>query len=58
LNFSRGKSIIKGGTAYVNFFNLAVWSPWNGVDPEDNNNISLVEYPNPRMIVFGLDIKL
>jgi TonB-linked SusC/RagA family outer membrane protein len=58
LNFAPGKSIIKGGTAYVNFFNLAVWSPWNGVDPEDNNNISLVEYPNPRMIVFGLDIKL
>ena len=53
-----GRSIIKGATLYANFHNLAVWSPWRGVDPEDNNNISLVEYPNPRMIVFGLDIKL
>lgn len=56
-NFSGGKSIIKGATAYANFHNLAIWSPWRGVDPEDNNNISLVEYPNPRMIVFGLDIR-
>ena len=55
LNFSSGKSIIKGGTIYANFFNLAVWSPWNGPDPEDNNNISLVEYPNPKMVVFGVD---
>lgn len=53
-----GRSIIKGATVYANFHNLAVWSPWTGVDPEDNNNISLVEYPNPRMIVFGIDIKL
>ncbi len=52
-----GTSIIKGATIYANFFNLAVWSPWRGVDPEDNNNISLVEYPNPRMAVFGVDIK-
>jgi TonB-linked SusC/RagA family outer membrane protein len=52
------KSVLRGATAYVNFFNLGIWSPWNGVDPEDNNNISLVEYPNPKMVVFGLDIKL
>lgn len=58
VNLSNNRSFIKGGTFYVNFHNLAVWSPWTGVDPEDNNNISLVEYPNPRMIVFGLDIKL
>jgi len=57
-NLNSGKSVIKGANLYVNFHNLAVWSPWNGVDPEDNNNISLVEYPNPRMIVFGIDIKL
>ncbi|RYY55165.1 MAG: SusC/RagA family TonB-linked outer membrane protein [Chitinophagaceae bacterium] len=57
-NFKSGKSIIKGATVYANFNNLHIWSPWRGVDPEDNNNISLVEYPNPRMVVFGLDIKL
>jgi len=35
--------------------NLRIWSPWKGLDPEDNNNISLNEYPNPRMFVFGVD---
>lgn len=56
IHFS-GKSWIKGATVYGNFHNLAIWSPWRGVDPEDNNNISLVEYPNPRMFVFGLDVR-
>lgn len=55
VNFS-GKRYIKGVQLYANFHNLAIWSPWKGVDPEDNNNISLVEYPNPRMAVFGVDI--
>ena len=56
INKFNGK-YIKGAAIYANFHNLAVWSPWRGVDPEDNNNISLVEYPNPRMMVFGIDIK-
>jgi hypothetical protein len=51
-----GKVIIKGARFYVQGQNLAIWSPWRGLDPEDNNNISLNEYPNPRMIVSGLDI--
>jgi TonB-linked SusC/RagA family outer membrane protein len=38
--------------------NLKIWSPWRGLDPEDDNNISLNEYPNPRMFVFGLDFSL
>jgi TonB-linked SusC/RagA family outer membrane protein len=38
--------------------NLKIWSPWKGLDPEDDNNISLNEYPNPRMFVFGLDFSL
>ena len=53
----QGKSIVKNAKIYANFQNLAVWSPWTGVDPEDNNNISLVEYPNPKMVVFGIDFK-
>ena len=57
LNMRSGTPIIKGVTVYANFFNLAIWSPWKGVDPEDNNNISLVEYPNPGVMVFGVDIK-
>lgn len=52
-----GKPVLQNARIYASFQNLAVWSPWTGVDPEDSNNISLVEYPNPRMVVFGLDFK-
>jgi TonB-linked SusC/RagA family outer membrane protein len=43
---------------YARGQNLVIWSPWKGWDPEDNNNISLNEYPNPKMFVFGLDFSL
>jgi TonB-linked SusC/RagA family outer membrane protein len=48
--------LIKGARFYVQGQNLAIWSPWKGLDPEDNNNISLNEYPNPKMFVAGIDI--
>ena len=51
-----GTQVIKGARFYVQGQNLAIWSPWQGLDPEDNNNISLNEYPNPKMFVVGLDI--
>jgi len=51
-----GKPLFTGGRLYVQGQNLAIWSPWTGLDPEDNNNISLSEYPNPSMFTFGLDI--
>lgn len=51
-----GKKIISGVRFYVQVQNLMVWSPWKGPDPEDNNNLSLNEFPNPRTIVTGLDI--
>jgi TonB-linked SusC/RagA family outer membrane protein len=41
---------------YVQGQNLMIWSPWRGLDPEDSNNISLNEFPNPRAIVFGIDV--
>lgn len=50
------RKIMKGGKFYVQAQNIAVWSPWKGLDPEDNNNISLNEYPNPKAVVFGLDL--
>ncbi|TAG14296.1 MAG: SusC/RagA family TonB-linked outer membrane protein [Sphingobacteriia bacterium] len=53
---SNGKTVIKGARFYVQAQNLAIWSPWRGLDPEDDNNISLNEYPNPRMFVTGIDI--
>ena len=52
----KGVTIIKSAKFYVQGQNLVIWSPWRGLDPEDNNNISLQEFPNPRMIVTGLDI--
>lgn len=52
----KGVNIIKSARIYAQGQNLAIWSPWRGVDPEDNNNISLNEYPNPTMFVGGIDI--
>jgi TonB-linked SusC/RagA family outer membrane protein len=48
--------LIKSARVYVQGQNLAIWSPWSGLDPEDDNNISLGEFPNPRAFVFGIDI--
>ena len=53
---SAGAVLIKSARFYVQGQNLAIWSPWRGLDPEDDNNISLNEYPNPKMFVVGLDI--
>ncbi|SHK92151.1 TonB-linked outer membrane protein, SusC/RagA family [Chitinophaga jiangningensis] len=52
----KGNKLIKGAKIYAQGFNLAVWSPWIGQDPEDNNNISLNEYPNPKSWTAGIDI--
>lgn len=41
---------------YVLGQNLLTWTKWKGLDPEDDNNISLSEYPNPRAITAGIDI--
>lgn len=47
---------VKDVRVYGRAQNIKVWSPWKGLDPEDDNNISLYEYPNPRMFVFGVDL--
>lgn len=51
-----GANIIRSIRIYGQAQNLAIWSPWSGLDPEDSNNISLSEYPNPRTFVAGIDI--
>ena len=51
-----GTKIFRSARFYVQLQNLFIWSPWKGPDPEDNNNISLNEYPNPKMVVTGIDI--
>ncbi|MFI5130135.1 MAG: SusC/RagA family TonB-linked outer membrane protein [Chitinophagales bacterium] len=48
--------LIKSGRFYIMGQNLAIWSPWSGLDPEDDNNISLSEFPNPKAVVVGIDI--
>ena len=47
---------IKSARFYIQGQNLAIWSPWSGLDPEDSNNISLGEFPNAKAMVVGLDI--
>ncbi|MFC4263231.1 SusC/RagA family TonB-linked outer membrane protein [Ferruginibacter yonginensis] len=41
---------------YLAAQNVYTWTKWKGYDPEDDNNISLSEFPNPRSITLGLDI--
>lgn len=52
----KGVRLVKSARFYVQGQNLVIWSPWRGQDPEDDNNISLHEFPNPRTVVVGLDI--
>jgi len=52
----KGVKLIKSAKFYVQGQNLFIWSPWRGLDPEDDNNISLNEFPNPRAVVVGIDI--
>jgi hypothetical protein len=51
-----GRNVIKSARIYANLQNVAIWSPWRGPDPEDANNISLNEFPNPRIFAAGIDI--
>ena len=48
--------MIKSARFYVMGQNLAIWSPWSGLDPEDSNNISLAQFPNAKAMVVGLNI--
>lgn len=48
--------ILSSARIYATGRNLYTWTKWRGYDPEDNNNISLSEFPNPRTYTFGLDL--
>ncbi|MFN4315554.1 MAG: SusC/RagA family TonB-linked outer membrane protein [Chitinophagaceae bacterium] len=41
---------------YILGQNLLTWTKWKGLDPENDQNVSLGEYPNPRAITAGIDI--
>jgi TonB-linked SusC/RagA family outer membrane protein len=47
---------LAGARFFITGQNLAVWTKWKGYDPEDDNNISLSEFPNPRAFTAGVDI--
>ncbi len=47
---------ISNARFYISGQNLLTWTKWRGLDPEDSNNISSTEYPNPRAITLGLEL--
>jgi len=47
---------ISGLRVYAQGVNLLTWTKFTGLDPEDNNNITAFEYPNPRTVTVGLDL--
>ncbi|MEJ7609718.1 MAG: SusC/RagA family TonB-linked outer membrane protein [Ferruginibacter sp.] len=54
---SLGKSkVVSSLRFYIAAQNVYAWTKWKGYDPEDDNNISLSEFPNPRTFTAGLDI--
>jgi TonB-linked SusC/RagA family outer membrane protein len=48
---------IQGIRVYVTGQNLLTFTKWKGYDPEDDNNISLSEFPNPRVITGGIEVR-
>ncbi|HEU4469800.1 MAG TPA: SusC/RagA family TonB-linked outer membrane protein [Flavisolibacter sp.] len=48
--------VFQSARIYVLGQNLYTFTKWKGLDPEDDNNISLNEYPNPKAFTVGLEI--
>ena len=46
-----------GARVFLQGVNLITWTEYTGFDPEDNNNIAQFEYPTPRTITVGVDLK-
>lgn len=51
------KSFITGLSLYVEGENLYTWTKWKGFDAESNRSADQAQYPTPRIITFGMDIK-
>jgi TonB-linked SusC/RagA family outer membrane protein len=64
LSYTRPQSVVNrakflsNARFYVSGQNLLTWTHWRGLDPEDSNNISSTEYPNPRAVTAGVEINL
>lgn len=48
---------IKGIRFYLQGENFATWTKFTGFDPEDDDNIAQYEYPTPKIVTFGVDVK-
>jgi TonB-linked SusC/RagA family outer membrane protein len=48
---------IQGIRLYGQAENFATWTRYTGFDPEDDNNIATYEYPTPKIVTFGIDVK-
>lgn len=48
---------LSGIRVYGQVQNLYTWTNFTGFDPEDDNNIAQYEYPTPRTISLGFDLK-
>ena len=50
---------VPGNMRYINIYaqaqNLYFWSSLTGGDPETWDNVSFYNYPNPRIVTFGVD---
>lgn len=50
---------IRNALRYINIYaqaqNLYFWSSVTGGDPETSNNVTFYNYPNPRIVTFGID---
>jgi len=49
-------TFLKNARIYARGVNLLTFTNFNGLDPEDSNNISQFEFPNARQYTFGLDL--
>ncbi len=47
---------VKGVRLFVQGQNLYTWTKWRGLDPENNNEGGLFQYPNTRTYTAGLNV--
>jgi len=55
-NITSRAKFLSNARFYVSGQNLLTWTKWRGLDPEDSNNLSDTEYPNPRAVTAGIEI--
>lgn len=53
----RSNMLFSGVRVFVQGVNLATWTEYTGFDPEDDNNIAQFEYPTPRTVTLGVDLR-